>query len=192
MISIGLVEESGEAFYAELLYDRRRRSEFVLTNVIPHFGSIPDSKVRFDEIYGKLTEWLRLVRPTGDEIHLCYDFQADWDIFAMVLKERVPKWIKGRLVVRAVAPLLITLRHEISNLRKESAMALGEIGCAAALLQAEQHAESPSYTNRSRWHFTRSRLRIEHHDRPDPARGGWDSAGTVVAAGIVWTATALQ
>jgi HEAT repeat protein len=44
---------------------------------------------------------------------------------------------------RAVSALLATLNHQISNLRKEAALALGEIGAPEALPALEQIQNDP-------------------------------------------------
>ena len=43
----------------------------------------------------------------------------------------------------AVADLAVNFKHEISNLRKEVALALGEIGTQEAQMLLEQHQHDP-------------------------------------------------
>ncbi|TDY88408.1 UNVERIFIED_ORG: hypothetical protein DFO49_4021 [Herbaspirillum seropedicae] len=38
-----------------------------------------------DELYPKMTNCLRLLRPKDEEVFICYDRQADWDLFYNVL-----------------------------------------------------------------------------------------------------------
>lgn len=109
LISIALVAETGEEFYAELPFDIRRCSDFVRETVVPLLGYSPEAELSLDALYGRITQWLVLVRPTGEEIQLCYDFQTDWDLFSRALEDRVPFWVKGRLVADRINELL---RHE--------------------------------------------------------------------------------
>src|SRR5450830_1654813 len=80
LISIGLVAETGEEFYAELPYDAKACSAFVKEAVLPLLGYAPDAEVTKDALYAKMTQWLRMVKLTGDDIEICYDYQTDWDL----------------------------------------------------------------------------------------------------------------
>jgi hypothetical protein len=81
LISIGLVAQSGEEFYAELPYEVRECSEFVKAAVLPLLGYAPHAEMTKDELYLQMTNWLRLVRPKDQEVFICYDYQTDWDLF---------------------------------------------------------------------------------------------------------------
>ena len=54
VISIGLVAESGEEFYAELPFSMRDCSEFVRETVVPMLGKEPHVACTMDELYLKI------------------------------------------------------------------------------------------------------------------------------------------
>ncbi len=122
LISIGLVAETGEEFYAELPYDIRRCSDFVKETVLPLLGYSPDAEVSKDDLFVKLTEWLRIVRPSDTDICICYDFQTDWDLFHGALRGRVPAWCKGRLVADCINEMLRYEYHQKNALPEHHAL----------------------------------------------------------------------
>ena len=106
LISIGLVAQSGEEFYAELPYEVRECSEFVKAAVFPLLGYAPHAEMSQEDLYLEMTNWLRLVRPKDQEVFICYDYQTDWDLFYDVLDGRVPPWCRRRLVADQISELL--------------------------------------------------------------------------------------
>ena len=77
MISIGLVADSAEEFYAELNVDAKECSEFVQLAVIPLLGRSPGSVCEdIDEVGDRLRTWLeefdeRKLINNEQEVFLC-------------------------------------------------------------------------------------------------------------------------
>lgn len=131
LISIGLVAETGEEFYAEVPYEIRECSEFVKEVVLPLLGYSPEAEMTKDELYVKMMQWLRLVRPTDSEISICYDYQADWDLFYDALNGQVPIWCRGRLVADRISELLRYDFHKKENLPEHHALNDARANCYA-------------------------------------------------------------
>ena len=131
LISIGLVAETGEEFYAELPYEIKECSEFVKAAVLPLLGYAPHAEVSKDDLYGKIMQWLRLVRPADAEVHICYDYQTDWDLFYDVLDGRVPPWCKRRLVADRINELLRYEYHKKNALPEHHALNDARANCYA-------------------------------------------------------------
>lgn len=122
LISIGLVAETGEEFYAELPYDITACSAFVKEAVLPLLGHAPHAEVSKDDLYWDITKWLRIVRPTDAEIFICYDYQTDWDLFYDVMDGRVPPWCRRRLVADRINELLRYEYHKKNKLPQHHAL----------------------------------------------------------------------
>ena len=131
LISIGLVAQSGEEFYAELPYEDRACSAFVKEAVLPLLGYAPHAEMGKDILYGELTNWLRLIRPKGQEIFICYDYQTDWDLFYDVLDGRVPPRCKRRLVADRINELLRYEFHKKNNMPEHHALNDARANCYA-------------------------------------------------------------
>ena len=122
LISIGLVAETGEEFYAELPYDIWRCSDFVKETVLPLLGYAPNAEVAKDDLFEKLSQWLRIIRPRNEDICICYDYQTDWDLFYAALDGRVPTWCKGRLVANQINEMLRYEYHQKNVLPEHHAL----------------------------------------------------------------------
>jgi len=131
LISIGLVAETGEEFYAELPYDIRNCSDFVKEMVLPLLGYTPDSELTKDDLYGKITQWLRIIRPSNSDIPICFDYQTDWDLFYDALDGRVPTWCKRRLVADQINELLRYEYHKQNRLPEHHALNDARANCHA-------------------------------------------------------------
>jgi hypothetical protein len=131
LISIGLVAQSGEEFYAELPYEVRECSEFVKEAVLPLLGYAPHAEMSKDVLYLQMTNWLRLVRPKDQEVFVCYDYQTDWDLFYDVLDSRVPPWCKRRLVADRINELLRYEFHKKNKLPEHHALHDARANCYA-------------------------------------------------------------
>jgi hypothetical protein len=107
LISLGMAAESGDDFYAEVPYPDKACSEFVREVVIPLLGKIPHAQCAFDELRVKILNWLDTVREKDDMVEICFDYQADWDLFSEALDYRVPNWCSPRLVARNINELLL-------------------------------------------------------------------------------------
>jgi len=131
LISIGLVAQSGEEFYAELPYEVRECSEFVKAAVLPLLGYAPHVEMTKDELYIQITNWLRLVRSKDQEIFICYDYQTDWDLFYDALDGRVPPWCKRRLVADRINELLRYEFHRKNKMPEHHALNDAKANCYA-------------------------------------------------------------
>lgn len=131
LISIGMVAQSGEEFYAELPYEVCECSEFVKAAVLPLLGYAPHAEMTKDDLYSKMTNWLKLVRPKDQEVFICYDYQTDWDLFYDVLDGRVPPWCKRRLVADRINELLRYEFHKKNNLPEHHALNDARANCYA-------------------------------------------------------------
>jgi hypothetical protein len=102
LISIGIVDESGREFYAEVTNFRREAcSQFVNEIVIPLLGQYPDAIVGTSEhIAHRLTEWLEPYREDGAIV--CIDYATDWhlflDLLSMVPKDYDRSFITGQMI----------------------------------------------------------------------------------------------
>lgn len=121
LISIGMVAQTGEQFYAEVAYSERDCSEFVRKEVIPLLGIIPDAQCGDGDLHEKITSWLKLVKPRED-IEICFDFETDWHLFARALDDRIPSWCKPRLVSRNINELLRYKFHKDNNVPEHHAL----------------------------------------------------------------------
>lgn len=131
LISIGLVAQSGEEFYAELPYEVRECSEFVKAAVLPLLGYAPHAEMTKDDLYSQMTNWLKLVRPKDQEVFICYDYQTDWDLFYDVLDGRVPPWCKRRLVADRINEILRYDYHQKNRLPEHHALNDARANCYA-------------------------------------------------------------
>lgn len=122
LISLGLVAETGEEFYAEVPYEDRHCSPFVREAVLPLLQNTPDVCLTIDELFIQMSNWLRLVRPSNEDILICYDYQLDWDLFVDVLDGQVPAWCRPLLVGREINELLRYEYHKKNNLPQHHAL----------------------------------------------------------------------
>ena len=84
LISIGLVDEVGREFYAELTdYRLEACSDFVRETVVP---LLKQHKTRVEgtqwEVARALNEWLQ---PYEQECTICFDYSTDWYLMAKML-----------------------------------------------------------------------------------------------------------
>jgi len=92
LISIGMVADSGEEFYAEIPYPESECSDFVRETVIPLLGRFSGAICSKEILSVRLRTWLELVRAQRDHIEICVDSQTDWDLLISALEYQVPKW----------------------------------------------------------------------------------------------------
>jgi len=55
-----------------------------------------------------MTNWFRIARPLEEDVEICFDYQADWDLFSDALDGRVQSWGRPRMVSRNINQLLRT------------------------------------------------------------------------------------
>lgn len=122
LISIGMIAQSGEKFYAEVPYPDDSCNAFVRETVIPLLGYIPDAPCAVEDLCVKMTAWLRIVRPCEQDVEICFDYQSDWDLFSKALDYRAPPWCKPRMVGRNINELLRYKFHKDNNLPEHHAL----------------------------------------------------------------------
>jgi hypothetical protein len=98
LISLGMVSETEEEFYAEVPYREAECSDFVRMAVLPLLGEIPNAVCAFDELGGRILGWLETIRRDAEVVEVCFDYQTDWDLFVDALDYRAPEWCQPRLI----------------------------------------------------------------------------------------------
>jgi hypothetical protein len=122
LISIGLVADSGEEFYAELPVDQSRCSDFVLANVLPHLGQYPGASCPVSELSTRLRTWLNIVRRKREDIVICSDSETDWNFFCQAFDAKLPPDIKSRMVSDNLHHLLQFEFYEKNQLPEHHAL----------------------------------------------------------------------
>lgn len=122
LISIGMIAQSGEEFYAEVPYPDSSCNAFVRERVIPLLGHIQDAHCAIEDLCVKMTTWLSIVRPGEADVEICFDYQSDWDLFSNALDYRVPPWCQPRIVSRNINELLRYKFHKDNNLPEHHAL----------------------------------------------------------------------
>ncbi|MDO8729475.1 MAG: 3'-5' exoribonuclease [bacterium] len=97
LISIGMVADTGEEFYAEVPYPDNKCTAFVREAVIPYLGREPNAFCSLSEMPRRIQTWLEIIRRKDEDIIVCFDYTADWDLFSQVIQYRIPSWVKPRL-----------------------------------------------------------------------------------------------
>ena len=98
LISIGMVSDGGEEFYAETVFPINACSDFVKEVVLPQLGRNPDRIFDREQLSMELLQWLKFVRPSDDDVEICFDFYADGDLLVAALSEPLPGWCSLRNV----------------------------------------------------------------------------------------------
>lgn len=108
LISLGMVTDHDEEFYAEIPYPDEACSAFVREVVLNLIEVVkyPDAKCEKHELRSRILDWLKLVRRGNEDLQICYDYQTDWDLFADALNGDIPSFIKPRLVNSEISDLL--------------------------------------------------------------------------------------
>ncbi|WP_061945383.1 3'-5' exoribonuclease [Collimonas pratensis] len=106
LISIGMVTDSGDEFYAEIPYPESECSDFVRETVIPLLGRFSDAIYSKEDLSVRLRIWLELVRAQRDHIEICVDSQTDWDLLINALEYQVPKWCRQTFVGNSIDELV--------------------------------------------------------------------------------------
>ena len=122
LISIGMVADSGEEFYAEVPFPDAACSAFVRAAVLPLLNQYPHAYCPVVDLGMRITEWLQIVKGSNKGIEICIDYQTDWDLFADALDNRVPPWCKPRHVGRNINELLRYAYHRKNGLPEHHAL----------------------------------------------------------------------
>ena len=95
LISIGLVTQNGEEFYAEVPFPQIECSEFVRDIVMPLLRREEHAVCKDDyELRTRLLTWLTLVKPRTT-LQICYEAAEDWTLLTAVLGV-VPAFVQGK------------------------------------------------------------------------------------------------
>lgn len=122
LISLGMVAETGEEFYAEVPYQNEACSEFVRETVVPLLGRIANAHCSLEDLRFQILNWLGIVRRNGEPVEICIDYQTDWNLFCKALDYRVPTWCMKRLIAQNINDLLLYEFHKISSLAEHHAL----------------------------------------------------------------------
>jgi len=114
LISIGLTDENGREFYAELTdYRREACNDFVLETVLPLLKQHKDRVEGTQwEVAKALNEWLQPYdNGTLNCATICYDYNLDWYLMAHILRmlpeEDQPDFLNTRMIWGDLDPLAI-------------------------------------------------------------------------------------
>lgn len=107
LISIGMVADTGEEFYAEVPYPDNKCTPFVREAVLPLLGREPNAYFSLSEMPRRLQTWLEIIRRKDEDIIICFDYSTDWDLFSQVIQYRIPPWVKPKLCGSSFNELLL-------------------------------------------------------------------------------------
>jgi len=122
LISIGMIADSGEEFYAEVPFPDSSCSAFVREAVIPLLNQYPNAYCPVSQIGMRIRTWLEIIKRRGDDVEICVDYQTDWDLFADAMENRVPPWCKLRHIGRNINELLRYAYHKTNGLPEHHAL----------------------------------------------------------------------
>lgn len=98
LISIGLVSQDGQEFYAELPVNSKECSDFVREAVLPQLGKDASAQCSLGELNVRLRAWLDQFKNDDDLNDLtviCYDYSGDFTLLSYALNDQIPSWIRG-------------------------------------------------------------------------------------------------
>jgi hypothetical protein len=121
LISIGMVGERDERFYAELPFPESAASDFVRRVVMPLLGQHPGAAMTRSALRPAIVEWLETIR-AGGEVEVCHDYAGDWELFRDALGGEVPSWCRPRHVGRDINKLLVYQFHAQEGLAEHHAL----------------------------------------------------------------------
>lgn len=96
LISVGLVSESDDEFYAET--DPTPDSdcnEFTRSAVLPQLSKTPQVLRSAEELDGALRAWFDKVRANAELIVVSYDFIGDYILLKEALQGSLPPYVQG-------------------------------------------------------------------------------------------------
>lgn len=122
LISVGMVAESGQEFYAEVPFNDALCSAFVREVVIPLLSIKTEHYCSVSLLGQRMIDWLASVRQGDDEILICVGFQTDWDLFVHAAKGNVPEWCRPRYIGRQINELMRYDFHQRNKLPEHHAL----------------------------------------------------------------------
>lgn len=95
LISLGVVADTGEEFYAELNdYPQDACNTFVQESVVPLLGQVTTAVMSRQELRDRLFVWLDTLRQKTKTVIVCYDFFGDYALFVEALGA-APDWLRA-------------------------------------------------------------------------------------------------
>lgn len=122
LISLGMVTEREEELYIEVPYPESKCTEFVQKVVLPLLGREQPAFVPLEDVRLHILNWLAIVRRDDEDIDVCIDYEADWDLFYLAMDKRVPPWIRRKDVARDINELLLYSFSKKSGLPEHHAL----------------------------------------------------------------------
>lgn len=122
LISIGMVADTGEKFYAEVPYPDDKCTPFVREAVLPQLGHHPDFSCSISDLSAKLRQWLQLVRKDDETVYLCFDYTTDWDLFLDSIQFRIAPWMQGKLINAEIDDILLYEFYKNTGLFRHHAL----------------------------------------------------------------------
>ena len=121
LISIGLVTEFGQTFYAERNdYDEALCNDFVRDTVIPLLGA-PGAAVRSRaDLKVEVIAWLAQFEQ--DRPVICYDFMGDWALLWDLCDKQTPKWLAMRNVRDSIDKIALENFFSATGLARHHAL----------------------------------------------------------------------
>jgi hypothetical protein len=97
LISIGLATTSGPDFYAERDdYPRERCTPFVIDEVIPLLGRVPNAACDASELTNRLRDWFEQL---PEPAIVLYDFETDWTLLCNACGGELPAKVGAHQLV---------------------------------------------------------------------------------------------
>lgn len=92
LISLSLVSEDGQEFYAERTdYDRKACTDFVRVTVQPLLGRVPDAACNRMQMTERVRDWFQQLPEPATVI---YDYAGDWDLLIKIIQGRPSAYLE--------------------------------------------------------------------------------------------------
>ncbi|EEF27459.1 conserved hypothetical protein [Ricinus communis] len=93
LVSLALVAEDGDEFYAELAdFDTNRCSDFVRTFVLPQLGQYPSRVMQAWDVAKELDAWMEKLKQLRERPVLCYDHPFDIELLIGLMGKKPTGW----------------------------------------------------------------------------------------------------
>lgn len=122
LISIGMIADTGEEFYAEVPYSDEKCTSFVRVAVLPQLGGHADFYCSIFDLGFKIQTWLKYVRKNDEEVCICFDYTTDWELFLDAIKDQIEPWLKGKLINSDLDEILLYEFYKDTGLNMHHAL----------------------------------------------------------------------
>jgi hypothetical protein len=122
LVSLGMVSDRDEELYIEVPFPIEKCTPFVHETVLPLLGHEPHAFIELNDARLRIYKWLENVRRDKEAIHICTDYQADWDLFCKVMDGRPPSWVHHKSISRDINKLLLYSFHKKTGLSAHHAL----------------------------------------------------------------------